>query len=173
MMNAQEICRVFNGEFADINVRLISGADEPLYLPDTGDGATIHFRSDFPSSAMHEVSHWCIAGSERRKLVDFGYWYAPDGRNTSQQNQFYGLEIKPQALEWILSDAAGIAFNISADNLDGGDLGNLDAFTNNVIKQKQVYLQQGLPPRAQRFYNALRQSRESRSSHAFEVATPL
>jgi elongation factor P hydroxylase len=173
MMNADDLCRVFNAEFADIHTRLVSGAEEPLYLPDTGQGASIHFRSNFPSSAMHEISHWCIAGSERRKLVDFGYWYAPDGRNASQQNEFYGLEVKPQALEWIFSDAAGIKFNISADNLGGEDLGELDVFTSNVIKQKQEYLGSGLPTRARRFLNALLQCRQTRSNQAFAVATPL
>lgn len=45
-------------------------------------------------------------GEKRRQLVDFGYWYAPDGRSAEQQELFQAVEVKPQAMEWILSPAA-------------------------------------------------------------------
>ena len=57
-------------------VRLVGGFDEPLYLPATDSrAAEIRFRSDYPSSALHEVAHWCLAGARRRALQDYGYWY--------------------------------------------------------------------------------------------------
>ena len=60
-------------------VRLVGGFEEPLYLPATDDCvAEIRFRSDYPSSALHEVAHWCLAGERRRALEDFGYWYEAD-----------------------------------------------------------------------------------------------
>ena len=37
------------------------------------------------NSALHEISHWTIAGKERRLLADLGYWYAPDGRTESSK----------------------------------------------------------------------------------------
>ena len=50
-------------------VRLVGGFDEPLYLPATDSrAAEIRFRSDYPSSALHEVAHWCLAGARRRAL---------------------------------------------------------------------------------------------------------
>ncbi len=49
------------------------------------------------ASALHEISHWCIAGKARRELVDFGYWYCPDGRDAMTQSQFEDVEVKPQA----------------------------------------------------------------------------
>ena len=39
----------------------------------------IYFARGFYSSALHEIAHWLVAGKERRKLEDFGYWYEPDG----------------------------------------------------------------------------------------------
>ncbi len=42
-------------------------------------------RTDFFASALHEISHWCVAGKARREQVDFGYWYCPDGRDAMTQ----------------------------------------------------------------------------------------
>lgn len=58
-------------------------------------------------------------GKERRKLEDFGYWYEPDGRSEERQRDFEKVEVKPQALEWILATAAGFRYFASADNLNG------------------------------------------------------
>ena len=63
------------------------GAAEPYYEP--GAPSVIYFREDFDRSALHEVAHWCVAGPLRRGLPDYGYWYAPDGRNAEQQSAFY------------------------------------------------------------------------------------
>ena len=58
-----------------------------------------------------------MAGEKRRKLNDSGYWYSPDGRDKNQQQKFFEVEVKPQALEWIISSAAGVSFKPSVDNL--------------------------------------------------------
>ncbi|MEA7548766.1 elongation factor P hydroxylase, partial [Salmonella enterica subsp. enterica serovar Anatum] len=47
------------------------------------------------SRNWYEISHWCIAGKARRELVDFGYWYCPDGRDAQTQSQFEDVEVKP------------------------------------------------------------------------------
>ena len=99
---------------------------------------------DYLSSAFHEIAHWCIAGDQRRQLVDFGYWYQPDGRTTAQQAQFEQVEIKPQAVEWHLSVAAGHRFNLSADNLNG-ECGASEQFAKAVASQARDYKNAGLP----------------------------
>ncbi len=138
---------------------LRGGADEPLYLPARDAApAVIFYRHDYDASALHEVAHWCIAGPRRRQLVDYGYWYAPDGRSPAQQRAFERVEAKPQALEWIFADAWGTPFELSADNL-AGDATPSDAFARAVMQQKQRYLRDGLPPRAARFLGALRRAR--------------
>lgn len=90
----------------DYNTRLLGGADEPVYIPageDWAAGATayhrLYYREDYFASALHEVAHWCIAGRERRLRRDFGYWYAPDGRDAARQAAFQRVEVAPQALE--------------------------------------------------------------------------
>ncbi len=101
-------------------VRLVGGFEEPLYLPATDDrAAEIRFRSDYPSSALHEVAHWCLAGEHRRALEDYGYWYEAD-RGATAQRAFESVEARPQALEWVFSRAVGCAFRVSADNLSIG-----------------------------------------------------
>jgi elongation factor P hydroxylase len=99
--------------------RLVGGADEPSYQPATDRHAlhVLHYRSDYFASALHETAHWCIAGERRRQLPDFGYWYAPDGRDQQQQLAFEAVEARPQALEWLFSLACGYRFRISVDNL--------------------------------------------------------
>ncbi|AEF54722.1 elongation factor P hydroxylase [Marinomonas posidonica] len=103
---------------SSFNTRLVGNAEEPLYLPATLDEpAKILFRLDYVSSALHEVSHWCIAGLERRRLEDYGYWYESDSRNLTTQKQFEQVEVKPQAVECILHWSAGLEFRVSVDNL--------------------------------------------------------
>lgn len=93
----------------DFQTRLIKGDDEPIYLPADAESPwnRVVFAHGFYASALHEISHWCIAGEARRKLVDFGYWYCPDGRDAQTQGQFEAVEVKPQALEWMFCVAAG------------------------------------------------------------------
>jgi elongation factor P hydroxylase len=109
---------------------------------------------DFFASALHEVAHWCLAGARRRKLEDYGYWYAADGRSLTEQSEFEKAEYRPQAIEWILSDACHFAFHLSADNLESG-VGASQDFDAAVRKEKEKYLAEGLPPRAERFRGVL------------------
>ena len=115
----QDLIRIFNHTFSSsMNTRLIKGGDEPLYSPanEACDYHQIIFAHGFFSSALHEISHWCLAGANRRLKEDFGYWYTPDGRDESQQREFEQVETKPQAIEWALSVSAGKSFDVSVDN---------------------------------------------------------
>ena len=94
----EALVRVFNRVFQAAEATILcGGAAEPYYEP--GAPSVIYFREDFDRSALHEVAHWCVAGPVRRGLSDYGYWYAPDGRNAEQQSAFYSVEVKPQAIE--------------------------------------------------------------------------
>ena len=138
--------------FADFQTRLIKGDDEPIYLP-ADDDVNYHrvvFAHGYYASALHEISHWCIAGAERRKQVDFGYWYCPDGRDAMTQNQFETVEVKPQSLEWMFCVAAGFPFNVSCDNLNGDCEPDRIAFQRKVHAQVMTHLEQGLPARPAR-----------------------
>lgn len=155
--NICDLIRVFNHCFAkEYNTQLIKGKDEPVYLPadETRAYHAIYFAHGFFSSALHECAHWLIAGAKRRTLVDFGYWYQPDGRNAQQQALFQQVEVKPQALEWILSKASNHRFRVSIDNLNGEETDS-SAFKKAVYEQVLHYCDQGLSPRAARFRSAL------------------
>lgn len=136
---------------------LISGDDEPIYLPlnDKFISNRIIFAHGFFQSAMHEISHWCIAGEKRRQLVDYGYWYEPDGRSIEQQRLFERYEVKPQALEWLFCEAAGYRFRVSVDNL-GGEISPTELqFKKNIVTQAKQYLKKGMNDRSERFISAL------------------
>ena len=78
------------------------------------------FAHGFYASALHEIAHWLVAGDKRRLLEDYsGDRDCPDGRDKQKQAEFENVEIKPQAIEWLLSTAAGFEFNVSVDNLNG------------------------------------------------------
>ncbi len=156
MSLAAEIEQVFCDCFqADYRTRLVGGADEPLYLPASPDcDAIIYYREDYAASALHEVAHWCIAGDERRGFEDYGYWYAPDGRNPAQQRDFEQVEVRPQALEWHFAQAAGIPFHVSADNLLAPDPGNGE-FAAAVLAQARRFCRESLPSRGALFRDAL------------------
>lgn len=157
MHDPQDLIRIFNACFANsYQTRLACGEHEPLYLPKNQqrDYHLIQFAHGFFSSALHECAHWLIAGEARRLQEDYGYWYVPDGRNSAQQALFEQVEVKPQALEWVLSRAAKCRFQFSLDNLNG-EPANVDAFQQRVYHQAQVYLTQGLPKRARIFYDAI------------------
>ena len=153
----QDLITLFNQCFSkNYNTRLVRGGDEPIYLP-ANNGCSYHrlfFAHGFFSSALHESAHWLIAGTHRRTLVDFGYWYVPDGRNEEQQALFQQVEVKPQALEWVLSVAAGYKFRVSSDNLNGMETEN-KGFNEAIYNQVLLYCRGGLPKRAQDFRNAL------------------
>ncbi|BCA94790.1 transporting ATPase [Legionella antarctica] len=157
MHHYQDLITIFNNCFASTyNTRLVKGDNEPVYLPAEGECSynALFFAHGFFSSALHECSHWFIAGEERRKRVDFGYWYMPDGRTAEQQALFQQVEVKPQAIEWILSMAAGHKFRVSIDNLNGAESDTL-AFKNAVYSQVLQYCRDGLPQRAHQFRAAL------------------
>ncbi|MBG6242012.1 MAG: elongation factor P hydroxylase [Candidatus Symbiopectobacterium sp. Dall1.0] len=141
----------------DYNTRLVKGDDEPIYLP-ADEQFSYHrivFAHGFYASAFHEISHWCIAGEARRKLVDFGYWYCPDGRDAATQGQFEQVEIKPQAFDWLFCVASGFPFNVSCDNLEGSIEPDRIVFQRTVHAQVMTYLEQGIPARPLRFIRAL------------------
>lgn len=157
MHHYQELIKIFNNCFFEkYNTLLVKGEDEPIYLP--ADENTPHnsviFAHGFFASALHESAHWLIAGEQRRKLVDFGYWYEPDGRTSSQQALFQSVEIKPQAIEWILSQACGYRFRVSIDNLNGKE-SDTESFKQAVYNQVQTYCGKGLPSRTEAFRQAL------------------
>ncbi|WP_444944622.1 elongation factor P hydroxylase [Microbulbifer sp. ZKSA006] len=156
---ADRIARVFDHCFSDpngLNTRLRGGFCEPYYRP-CGEGQAYHqveFTLDYAASALHEVAHWCVAGEARRRLPDYGYWYAPDGRSAEQQAEFEQVEVKPQALEWIFARACGLKFRVSADNLESG-LGPSDSFKQAIWQQVLDYCETRPNPRACAFAEAL------------------
>ena len=163
----QELITLFEQTFyTQHKTRLVKGGEEPLYLP-ANDSCPFHqiiFAHGYFSSALHEISHWCVAGQERRLLIDYGYWYLPDGRDAQQQKQFEQVEIKPQAIEWAFCVAVNKVFNISADNLNGCG-SDTTAFRLSVYQQVKSYLHDGFPERAQQFIEVL--------ADFYGVKTPL
>ncbi len=157
--DSRDLERLFDQCFARAeNTRLFGGAAEPVYLPPGADGgsAQLHYREDFFASALHEIAHWCIAGADRRQQLDFGYWYAPEGRDARQQAAFEAVEVAPQALEWILSSACGYRFRVSVDNFcDDGTPADTNAFREQVAARARAWQRAQLPPRAARFFAAL------------------
>lgn len=155
--NVRDIQKVFNQTFQnEFNTELLFGYDEPFYKCSTSSLEThkIQSRSDFFASALHEIAHWCIAGKERRKQDDYGYWYSPDGRDIDKQREFEKVEIIPQAVEKGLSVACGRKFKVSADNLEleGYDTSNFEVA---VDKQYQIFEVDGYPKRAKIFIDNL------------------
>lgn len=150
----------FQHWFAHYQVVLVKGEHEPEYFPaEHGLPARIQFAHGFFNSALHEISHWCIAGQQRRLLPDLGYWYAPDGRTQEQQALFEQVEIKPQAVEWLFAKAFGRKFRVSLDNLTG-EGGDGTQFKDNVFQQLHAYFlgQATIPKDAQAFIFAICQT---------------
>lgn len=166
---ASELARVFNEQFqGSENTVVCVGASEPFYVPENTPAAfscgsvispesyaRIFSRDDYPSSVLHEAAHWCIAGKKRRALLDYGYWYEPDGRDADTQAEFELVEVKPQALERIMSCAAGMKFRLSADNANDPECLPSKAFVDAVHQQTLFYIEHGLPVRALAFVKAL------------------
>ena len=155
--DCQDLISLFAACFAaDFNTRLVGGGAEPIYLPADADDPMhrIIFTQDYYRSALHEIAHWCVAGAARRQQVDFGYWYAPDGRSADQQHAFEQVEVKPQALEWLFCAAAGHPFRVSRDNLSG-EATDPTPFKTRVVEQVHAYLHHGIPERPARFIDSL------------------
>lgn len=154
----QQLITIFDRCFmAEFNTRLVKGEDEPVYLPADQEQPynRIVFAHGYYASALHEISHWCVAGPERRKQVDFGYWYCPDGRDAETQRRFEDMEVKPQAFEWLFCVAAGFPFNVSCDNLSGDVEPDRIAFQRRVHAQVMHFLEQGIPARPATLIQAL------------------
>ena len=132
---------LFNTRFKAQQVNLVRGEHEPEYFPSSNNqSAPIVFAHGFFASALHELSHWCIAGHQRRQLNDFGYWYAPDGRTAKQQQAFECVEIKPQAIECLFTLACQRPFRVSQDNL----LANFDTSTSTFAQDVHYQVTQYL-----------------------------
>jgi elongation factor P hydroxylase len=155
MLGCEQIKAIFENEFRrSHNIVLIGGAEEPIYLPSVQ--ALPHrlcYTRDYPASALHEIAHWCLARDEQLALRDWGLWYVPDGRNTIQQQKFQQAEARVQALEWILSVAAGRPFRASSDNLGGEATDDL-SFKNAIHEDVRKFCDSGLPERAARLWRA-------------------
>lgn len=163
----EDIIALFDGVFGRAyNTRLVRGGDEPLYRPADHDTPyhQVIFARGFYASALHEISHWCIAGEARRQHEDYGYWYLPDGRNADQQRAFEQAEIAPQALESLFTEACGREFHVSVDNLGGDAEVDRHAFAETVRLRAERYVQDGLPLRAAAFRNALYRYYQARAT---------
>lgn len=153
----EDVIALFDGLFLPrYRTRLVRGGDEPLYLPadETCSWHRVIFARGFYASALHEISHWCIAGARRRRLEDYGYWYLPDGRDASQQRDFEAVEVAPQALELLFSRACGRPFRVSVDNLGEVEV-DRKGFQARVEARAERYLHEGLPGRVAAFRRAL------------------
>lgn len=117
-----EWCRHLKTALSNIfsNLKIEGGADEPFYsAPTKSRQAVLYFKSNYPRSLLHEISHFCLAGDKRRAIDDFGYWYSPCGRTAEQQKQFEKVEARPQGLEKALCQIAGLPFSPSLDDFSG------------------------------------------------------
>ena len=155
-LDAHQLMRLFNQAFAESDkTELIGGAAEPYYQP--GPPHCIYFRADYVRSALHEVAHWCVAGRRRRQVPDYGYWYSPDGREAEQQQAFFAVEARPQAIERCFCEAIGIAFSPSVDNVGAHiDPPQMRRFEARIQEWCDQFARTGLPPRAARFVTVLR-----------------
>lgn len=176
--DARTLETLFDALFAaDERTRLIGGASEPVYRPAISDDAShrIIYRADYFASALHEVAHWCIAGPARRRLPDYGYWYAPAGRGPAAQRAFEAAEARPQGLEWLFAQACGTPFVLSVDNVGAApDRAQLARFAVAVAVAARGWQRQGPAGRAGRFVAALREAfPNGRPVHAMRFAPAL
>jgi elongation factor P hydroxylase len=144
----REFISLINEKFLkEYNTVLVGGFTEPFYQSfKNGKLAQIQYTKNYFRSALHELAHWCVAGVQRRELDDYGYWYAEDGRNQQQQDEFFKVEVKPQTIEWAFSIVAGVEFEASVDNLNNQVLG-VDKFKQSLKSLMIEYLKNDFPPR--------------------------
>lgn len=150
MPAADTLASLFDATFsARYAVRMRGGATEPVYLPALAQQpAQLVYTHDYPASVLHEAAHWCLAGTERRRCVDFDFVYVPTGARSAQdQAAFEAAEVRTQAIEWRLALAAGVAFRLSVDSI-GRDRRPFQAL---VVQEVQRRMREGWPPRVQRF----------------------
>lgn len=157
-LDAAAICAVFNQCFAlprRTATRMLRGGDEPLFVPAHAGQAEAHvvYARDLAQSCLHEAAHWLYAGSHRRMLSDYGYWYEPDGRDDAAQVRFEAHEVAVQAREWLLSLAAKSQFRVSADNLRSPEPSA--AFCGAIVEATCALMQANWSSRFQCFFTAL------------------
>ena len=169
-IDTHQLTRLFNSVFAvSDKTALIGNAAEPYYQP--GSPHRIYFRSDYLRSALHEVAHWCVAGARRRRLPDYGYWYSPDGRDAGQQQAFFAVEARSQAIECCFCDAIGIPFSPSVDNVGARiEPQHLRRFEARIQEWCNQFERAGLPPRAAQFVTALRSMSRLSREPASDIA---
>jgi len=167
---AQQLMWLFNREFAvSDKTALIGGAAEPYYQP--GSPHRIYFRADYVRSALHEVAHWSVAGRRRRQLFDYGYWYSPDGRDADQQQAFFAVEARPQAIERCFCEAIGIPFSPSVDDVGAYiEPQQLRRFEARIQEWCDQFEWTGLPLRAARFVTAMHTIRAGSREPAPDIA---
>ena len=157
-----EIAHTFNRLFAKSHNTVIKGgASELLYKPPEGNRrSVIRYIRDSAPSALHEIAHWCIAGRNRRELIDYGYWYTPPPRSLFAQHLFFAVEARVQALESLFADVAGLPFHLSADDVHPSHGEALDDsiaradFAVQVERGVETWRSRGLPERADRMLRA-------------------
>lgn len=114
----QNLINAFSAIFPNLTIK--GEAEEPFYeAPRANANAVLYFRSNYPRSLLHEISHYCLAGDRRRSLDDFGYWYTPCGRTAEEQQRFELVEARPQGLEKAMCEIVGIKFSPSIDDFSG------------------------------------------------------
>lgn len=134
-------------------LQIEGGYSEPFYrAPRNGAPGCLQFRHDFPRSLLHEIAHYCLAGDQRRRLDDFGYWYAAEGRTANEQAAFETAEVGPQALEWMFCDCLGLPFSPSRD--DFSERPDDGSFLMRIQMARET-LASALPPTAARVLRAL------------------
>lgn len=159
-----EYCQYLISVFASVfpSLTIEGGVEEPFYTAPKGDNnPIIYFRSNYPRSLLHEISHYCLAGDRRRKLDDFGYWYSPCGRSREEQLHFELVEARPQGLEKLISEIVGIKFAPSIDDFSG--FSPSDSFLSNLEKTYQE-MKSSPPPTAKKMLHGLKNFRGNLSA---------
>jgi hypothetical protein len=160
-----EWCQFLTKEFSKIfpKLTILGGAEEPYYsAPKENAKAVIHFRSNYPRSLLHELSHYCLAGDKRRNMDDFGYWYSECGRTKEEQQRFELVEARPQGLEKAMCDLIGIKFSPSLDDFSGRPPS--DNFLQS-LEEAYIEMMTSPPPTAKEALHGLATSK-NRTDHA-------
>ena len=140
---------------------LCGGFTEPEYIPSQNPSELhphrIHYRSDYTASALHETAHWCIAGSKRRLIKDYGYFYDPGMRTLESQKRFLQAEVLPQTIEALFHEALGLEFEPSLDafHFSHKERSEMEVEFLESIKIAKKHSNQNLPPRAKQFIELL------------------